>query len=225
MHEHFSEIRFLYPVIAIISVIIILVMSSITRNKMVVETMDTAQDTCPPCDQCQEEDDGTDAGVDSNGRKKKKKRKSNAQSDPDAMSPTDPNYANMKTIREQRMVQEKSIMDTLKQEFESLLLTPVASFCEHNKTNGSALQAQCSALTYDNCNSTSCCIWAGASSRSGKCMAGGIKGAMYSTNPDGTPVNVDTYYFQNKCTGPQCELSKMQRMSKMIHMKQQRQDQ
>ena len=179
-------------------------------------------DKCTPCDQeCDQEED------DNSGRKKKKKKgKRNGQEEEeeeeepieDSISPSDPNYANIKTMKEQRMVQRTTMLGSLKKEFDALFLTPVASFCEHNKTNGSALQAQCSALTYDNCNSTSCCVWAGSSSQIGKCTAGDAKGAMYKSDSNGDPINVDTYYYQNKCIGPDCSLSKMIKMTRMKKM-------
>ena len=136
----------------------------------VVESM--SNNTCPPCaqQQCDDDDDDENGKRGKKNKKHKKNKKKNSnQPDEDAMDPSDPNYANIKTIREQRMVQETTMLGSLKKEFESLLMTPVASFCERNKTNGSALQTQCSALTYYNCNSTSCCVWAGASSQIGKC--------------------------------------------------------
>jgi hypothetical protein len=206
-----------YSVIAVVSIIIIIVMSSTTF----VESMSNSNNNaCPPCaqqQQCESTDDnGDDNGTRGKRGKKHKKNNSNQPDkviDEDAMDPSDPNYANIKTIREQRMVQETTMLGSLKKEFESLLLTPVASFCERNKTNGSALQTQCSVLTYDNCNSTSCCVWAGASSQIGKCTAGDAKGSMYKTDPNGNAIHVDTYYYQNKCHGPRCELSKMIKMS------------
>ena len=205
-----------YPIIAVVSVAIIITMSSTTTFKQQsgLEPMSNG-DTCPPCNQC---DDGDNNGR-NKGRNKGRHKKGGPDEpvDEDAMDPSNPDYANIKTIREQRMMQETTMLGSLKKEFESLLLTPVASFCEHNKTNGSALQSQCGALTYDNCNSTSCCVWAGASSQIGKCTAGDAKGSMYKTDTNGNAINVDTYYYQNKCYGPQCELSKMIKMS---HMKQ-----
>jgi hypothetical protein len=176
-----------------------------------------SNDKCTPCDQ---EEDGS-------GRKKKKRRGQDGgdvgdeveeELIEDSISPSDPNYANIKTMKEQRMVQRTTMLGSLKKEFDSLFLTPVASFCEHNKTNGSALQAQCSALTYDNCNSTSCCVWASGSSQIGKCTAGDAKGAMYKSDSNGDPVNVDTYYYQNKCIGPDCPLAKMIKMTRMKKM-------
>lgn len=169
--------------------------------------------TCPPCEnQCDEEVDSNGKRV--GGKRKKRKNKGEDENNDDDILPTDPDYANIKTIREQRMVQDKGIFATLKKEFESLLVTPTASFCELNKTNGSALQAQCDALTHSNCQETSCCIW-NVSSGKGKCMAGDANGAMYKTDADGVLINVDTYYYQNKCYGDKCPQKQMMKM-KMI---------
>jgi hypothetical protein len=212
MHE--VNKMLVFPIIPIIAVAIIIFMSSTTIKTY--SGLESMSNTCTPCDnQCDDNDDN-DNGNRKNGRHKKRNHDLEPV-DEDAMDPSNPDYANIKTIREQRTVQETTMLGSLKKEFESLLLTPVASFCEHNKMNGSALQTQCSALTYDNCNSTSCCVWAGASSQIGKCTAGDAKGSMYKTDTNGNSINVDTYYYQNKCYGPQCELSKMIKMS---HMKQ-----
>jgi hypothetical protein len=107
------------------------------------------------------------------------------------------------------------MLSSLKQEFDSLFFSAPDSFCEQNKSNGARLQEQCSALTYDNCSSTSCCVWVGKSARIGKCAAGDATGITFKTDPNGNPVNVDTYYYQNKCYGTQCPLAKMVRMTRM----------
>jgi hypothetical protein len=181
-------------------------------NEAFVEPMD---DKCTPCDQYDDED-----GSGNRRRGGRRNRRSNNGEEEDVpiedeMGPSDPNFANIQTIREQRMVQRQSILSNLKNEFESLFLSPPASFCEHNKTNSSALQKQCSALTYNNCNSTSCCVWVGKSSQFGKCAAGDATGTMFKTNADGEPINVDTYYYKNKCFGSQCPLAKIIQMSRV----------
>jgi hypothetical protein len=181
-------------------------------------------DSCPPCD---EEDDGPDRPNRSkNGgrRKKRKPREEEAPVDEDAMLPTDPNYKNLETIRQQRTVQNKTFLGEVSKIYNSLMLSPEISFCEHNKTNGGAMQKQCSALTRDNCGAVACCVW-GIDSSEGKsqCMVGGKDGAMYSTDAKGDPVNIDTYYYQNKCYGENCPLQKMKKMQQMKRMKQQQQ--
>ena len=216
----------LYPFIAIVAIIIILVMSysssssskslSLSNDDHLIESIG---ENCTPCDQEEDDRDGR-SGNDRSGRRNNNRRSQDGEEEEvvyeeDNMTPDNPNFVNIQTIREQRMVQQQSMLGTLKREFESLFLTPAASFCEHNKGNSSALQKQCSELTFDNCNSTSCCVWVGNSSRIGKCAAGDARGITYKTDPNGNPVNVDTFYYQNKCNGPQCPLAKMIQMSRM----------
>ena len=233
--------QLLYPFVAFVAIIIILVMSSLSSRLYYPfssdDLVEPIGEKCTPCDQ--EEDTGTGKSGGRNGKNgrngsNRNGKDSNGREDgteeevvyeEDTMTPDNPNFANIQTIRQQRMVQRQSTLGSLKQEFESLFLTPSASFCEHNKGNISALQEQCSALTFDNCNSTSCCVWAGKSSRIGKCAAGDATGLTYKTAPDGTPINVDTYYYQNKCNGPQCPLAKMVKMSRMKSVVQSQQQQ
>jgi hypothetical protein len=218
--------QLLYPFVAFVAIIIIIVMSSLSSRLYYPfssdDLVEPIGEKCTPCDQ--EEDTNETNGANGNRRNGRNRRNRNGKEDgteeeevyeEDTMTPDNPNFANIQTIRQQRMVQRQSTLGSLKQEFESLFLTPATSFCEHNKGNSPALQKQCSALTFDNCNSTSCCVWAGKSSRMGRCAPGDATGLTYKTAPDGRPINVDTYYYQNKCNGPQCPLAKMVKMSRM----------
>jgi hypothetical protein len=54
-------------------------------------------------------------------------------------------------------------------------------------------------------------------------MVGGKDGAMYSTDAQGNPVNIDTYYYQNKCFGENCPLEKMKKVKQMQQMQQMKQ--
>lgn len=86
-------------------------------------------------------------------------------------------------------------------EFKQLNLDPKTSFCEQAK-NGIKLQQECSMLTSTKCGETSCCVWA-----NGKCAAGNSRGTLFKTDKFGEPINVDTYYYQNKCHGQGCSSS------------------
>jgi len=174
-------------------------------------------DSCPPCEAA--EDQGPDGSE--GGRRRGGAKKQDAPVDEDALSPDDPNYKNLETIRQQRTVQHTTFLGEVSKIYNSLMLAPETSFCEHNKTNGGALQKQCSALTHDNCGAVSCCIWGiDSSNKKSQCMVGGKDGAMYSTDAQGNPVNIDTYYYQNKCYGDNCPLQKMKKMKQMKQMKQ-----
>jgi hypothetical protein len=54
----------------------------------------------------------------------------------------------------------------------------------------------CEKLTDKNCNKTSCCVLLNGE----KCVPGAEDGPTFKTNK-GEKVNVDYYYFQNKCYG------------------------
>ena len=197
------------------------------RRKKEEPVASNSCDSCPPCDAAEEEDDGID-GPGTGGRRRRRGGPTNqdAPVDEDALSPDDPNYKNLETIRQQRTVQNKTFLGEVSKIYDSLMLSPETSFCEHNKTNGGAMQKQCSALTKENCGAVACCVW-GIDSSEGKsqCMIGGKDGAMYSTDANGDTVNIDTYYYQNKCYGFNCPLQKMKRMKKMQQMRQMRQQQ
>lgn len=212
----------MYTVLVII--LCVLFYKHFLKQPVIIETMkQTTCETCPPCAN-EEEDEGEDEGedeYDSSGKKKKKKGGGDDSVDVDDIPPSDPNYKNLVTIRQQRTVQNKTFLGEVSKIFNSLMLNPETSFCEHSKTNGGAMQKQCSALTHENCSAVSCCIW-GIDSEEGKsqCMAGGKDGAMYSTDAQGNSVNIDTYYYQNKCYGANCPLKKMQQMKHMKQMQQ-----
>jgi hypothetical protein len=192
------------------------------RKKNDTDTSKTCE-TCPPCDN-EEDDDANGGNRKKKGKGKGKKRQNEDPVDEDAIPPTDPNYKNLATIKEQRTTQNKTFLGEVSKIFKSLMLDPETSFCEHNKTNGGAMQKQCSALTHENCGSVSCCVWGiDSSERKEQCMAGGKDGAMYSTDAKGNPVTIDTYYYQNKCFGANCPLKKMQQMQQMKMMKQRQQ--
>jgi len=198
----------MYTVLVVI--LCILLYRTFVKQPVVIETMrQTTCETCPPC-----ANEGTNEEEDDGNGSRKKNKKRNSEDDEtniDDIPPSDPNYKNLVTIKQQRTVQNKTFLGEVSNIFNSLMLNPETSFCEHSKTNGGAMQKQCSALTQENCSAVSCCIW-GIDSEEGKsqCMAGGKDGAMYSTDAQGNPVNIDTYYYQNKCFGENCPLKKMQ---------------
>ena len=78
----------------------------------------------------------------------------------------------------------------------SINLNPVSDFC---KSSSDSLKESCTKLTKKNCNSTSCCIVLNGK----KCVAGNQDGPTFKTN-SGEDINVDYYYYQNKCYGNSC---------------------
>ena len=88
----------------------------------------------------------------------------------------------------------------IESELNSMKLNQLDSFCENHRESGSALNQSCNKLTQDNCNSTSCCVWL----NNEKCVAGGEDGPTFQTQ-NGKKIDVDTYYYQNKCYGNNCK--------------------
>jgi hypothetical protein len=72
------------------------------------------------------------------------------------------------------------------------------SFCNINK--GAQQERSCNALTKYNCGLTSCCIWTSEN----KCVAGTADGAVFNSDSKGKTMNLDYYYYKNKCYGAKC---------------------
>lgn len=74
------------------------------------------------------------------------------------------------------------------------------SFCESHRGSSGVLQESCGKLTENNCNNTSCCVWASP----GKCLAGSATGPTFNSDDKGKTIELDYYYYQNKCYGKGC---------------------
>jgi len=101
-------------------------------------------------------------------------------------------------------------------EREQPIKTGADAFCESYKGSSGDLNTACGKLTNKNCNSTSCCILTSDK----KCVAGNADGATYNTDDNGKTINLDYYYYQNKCYGDKCP-DKIKKMKiKMMKNKQ-----
>lgn len=60
-------------------------------------------------------------------------------------------------------------------------------------------KSNCEKLTHKNCNKTSCCVLLNGEN----CVSGAEDGPTFKTD-NGDKVNVDYYYFKNKCYGDGC---------------------
>jgi len=89
--------------------------------------------------------------------------------------------------------------EDIESELNSMKLNQLDSFCENHRESGSALNKSCNKLTQDNCNSTSCCVWL----NNEKCVAGAEDGPTFQTQ-NGKKIDVDNYYYKNKCYGNNC---------------------
>lgn len=83
---------------------------------------------------------------------------------------------------------------------ENSIKTGADAFCESYKGSSGNLNSACSKLTNKNCNATSCCILTSDK----KCVAGNEDGPTYNTDDNGKTINLDYYYYQNKCYGSDC---------------------
>jgi len=81
----------------------------------------------------------------------------------------------------------------------SLTTNKSDAFCESHRGNSNKLNQSCSKLNSKNCNSTSCCIWT-----NNECVAGNKNGAIFNSDKKGKTINLDYYYYQNKCYGNNC---------------------
>ena len=82
---------------------------------------------------------------------------------------------------------------------EAMLTDNADSFCKNHDSlpSSNTLDKSCNNLTNSNCNNVSCCVLLNGE----KCVAGDISGPTFKTNTDGTNINVDFYYYKNKCYG------------------------
>lgn len=78
--------------------------------------------------------------------------------------------------------------------------TGADAFCEIHKGASGDLNTVCERLTNKNCNATSCCIL----TNENKCVAGNADGPTFNTDNNGKTINLDYYFYQNKCYGDKC---------------------
>ena len=90
----------------------------------------------------------------------------------------------------------KTIVESFEKPDMSIDMNISTDFC---KSNLGSLKEACSKLTNDNCNMTSCCVVVNGK----KCAAGSKNGPTYKTE-SGKNLNIDYYYYQNKCYGDGC---------------------
>jgi hypothetical protein len=74
------------------------------------------------------------------------------------------------------------------------------SFCNTFGKDSSKLQEACGRLTGKNCKNMGCCVFTNGE----KCLAGGVTGPTYKTDSNGEALEVDNYYYLNKCYGTGC---------------------
>jgi len=76
------------------------------------------------------------------------------------------------------------------------------SFCNKFGNDTSQLEVACGHLTSSNCKNSNCCVFVNGN----KCSAGGTTGPTYKTDKDGNKIEVESYYYLNKCHGNNCPI-------------------
>ena len=69
--------------------------------------------------------------------------------------------------------------------------------CQLNAGEPHKIEADCNTLHEDNCRATSCCIWINGQ----KCVAGNERGPRYHTDNNKDRINIDYFYYKDKCLG------------------------
>jgi hypothetical protein len=78
-----------------------------------------------------------------------------------------------------------------------IVMDKYSNFCKMYQGNSNQLETACNKLTTENCNKVSCCVHINGK----KCVAGSQNGSTYKSDKNGDKINVDYYYYKNKCTG------------------------
>jgi hypothetical protein len=86
-------------------------------------------------------------------------------------------------------------------EFDSQV-KPEKSFCNFNGHDLNNLEKECNGLSKDNCSKVTCCGYLNDS----KCVNGNKFGPTFRSDKEGNSINIDTYYYMNKCSGPNCPI-------------------
>jgi regulatory protein YycI of two-component signal transduction system YycFG len=97
----------------------------------------------------------------------------------------------------------KTIIETLQDKKPPDMSIDMSISTDFCKSNLGSLKESCSKLTNNNCNMTSCCVVVNGK----KCAAGSKNGPTYKTE-SGKNINIDYYYYQNKCYGDGCPSKK-----------------
>lgn len=90
---------------------------------------------------------------------------------------------------------------TLNREGLTIINNKSDAFCENKRGASGELDKSCRTLTRDNCTTTSCCVW----TSDDKCVAGGADGPTFNSDEKGKTIDLDYYYFKEKCFGKGCK--------------------
>ena len=72
----------------------------------------------------------------------------------------------------------------------------IGSLCD-SKNSKADIEQDCNSLTEGNCKSVGCCIYL----NNEKCVSGNQHGPQFQTDQNGERIQVDNYYYKEKCYG------------------------
>lgn len=78
-------------------------------------------------------------------------------------------------------------------------------FCEAHKGDSNVLEEKCGMLHNDTCKTSSCCVLTHYTDGSKKCVAGSKTGPTFLSDEKQNMIEMDNYYYMNKCYGKGCE--------------------
>jgi hypothetical protein len=85
-----------------------------------------------------------------------------------------------------------------------MLLKIVSSnICEKHKGETHNLEEKCNKLPNSACKSSDCCVLTFSNNET-KCVSGNKYGPTYLSDENDVDLNVDYYYYKNKCYGRKC---------------------
>jgi hypothetical protein len=75
------------------------------------------------------------------------------------------------------------------------------AFCDKYKQQPHLLEEKCKDFPINICKNMNCCVLL----NDRNCVSGNSNGPIYTTNDDGSRINVNNYYYENKCYGDKCQ--------------------
>jgi hypothetical protein len=90
-----------------------------------------------------------------------------------------------------------------KSKFESVVKNSTLNFCERFKGNNHLIEKKCNSQSNSRCKTRNCCVLI-KTNNTNKCVSGNKFGPTYHTDEKGNELNIDYYYYHDKCYGDLC---------------------
>lgn len=81
----------------------------------------------------------------------------------------------------------------------------MSEFCKTHIGKSDVLEEKCKSLHNDTCKNTSCCVLSQYKDGSSQCVAGSRTGPTFLSDEKQNMIEIDNYYYMNKCYGNNCE--------------------